>query len=55
MKSEKETLTSIIQQFAGLAFYSGKRYDLICVLGAIVTRIKLLIERLEKEDKHQNF
>ena len=55
MKSEKETLRSIIEQIAGLAFYSGKRYDLICVLGSIVTRINLLIKRLEKEDQHQNF
>lgn len=55
MKSEKETLRSIIEQIAGLAFYSGKRYDLICVLGSIVTRINLLIKRLEEQDQHQNF
>ena len=55
MRSEKQTLASIIAQIVALAAFAGKRYDLICALGAISAQINLLIKRLEQGDQRKNF
>ena len=41
-------LTGIGHALVGLIFFKGQKYDLICTLGAIRTRLTLLIEYLEQ-------
>lgn len=47
-------IVSIASTLLSLTAFNGQKYDLICVLGAMKTRLTLLIEYLEQfkeEDK----
>lgn len=41
-------IVGIGHSLIGLMFFKGQKYDLICALGAVRTRLNLLIEYLEQ-------